>query len=232
MATPSSHMTSPQSFGGVSPQPMPPLDSSAVQQPTPPPTTAATFPSLSAVGELQRPATLPAGVGGAGVGGAAMPAVAPAAAPPSVTAAVLAPTAPVALPALAAQSEPAFAEPAARPDAAAAPPVEPAVAEPAAQPDALSQAEGAVAPTKELLSEVQAVSLSHPWPTENEDLSQMMQGFYIRGDGTLGTVLNGHKVTESQDDHASSKRDQSDDGSTDEVNAPAQPAASAAQPDT
>ena len=54
------------------------------------------------------------------------------------------------------------------------------------------------------LSEVRAVTLGRPWPSEHEDTSHIEQGYYRRDDGTLGKVKNGVKLTDSEDDHSSS----------------------------
>lgn len=65
-------------------------------------------------------------------------------------------------------------------------------------------AEVVQAPTSENLFGEEAVRLGRDWPTEHDDTTYLKRGYYRRDDGSLGKVVNGIKLTESEDDYSSS----------------------------
>ena len=60
------------------------------------------------------------------------------------------------------------------------------------------------APTAENLFGEEAVRLGRDWPTEHDDTTYLKRGYYRRDDGSLGKVVNGIKLSESEDDYSSS----------------------------
>ena len=60
------------------------------------------------------------------------------------------------------------------------------------------------APTEHNLFGEEAVRLGRDWPTEHDDTSHMKRGYYRRDNGSLGKVVGGIKLSESEDDHSSS----------------------------
>ena len=63
----------------------------------------------------------------------------------------------------------------------------------------LSRMEEVQAPTEQNLFGEEAVRLGHDWPTEHDDTSHMKCGYYRRDNGSLGKVVNGIKLSESED---------------------------------
>lgn len=61
------------------------------------------------------------------------------------------------------------------------------------------------APTEDNLRGEEAVRLGRDWPTEHDDTTHLKRGYYRRDNGTLGKVVDGVKVTESEDDYSSSQ---------------------------
>jgi hypothetical protein len=61
------------------------------------------------------------------------------------------------------------------------------------------------APTEDNLHGEEAVRLGLDWPTEHDDTTHMKRGYYQRDNGTLGKVVDGVKLTESEDDYSSSQ---------------------------
>jgi hypothetical protein len=47
--------------------------------------------------------------------------------------------------------------------------------------------------------------LGSDWPTEHDDTTHMKCGYYRKDNGLLGRVVNGVKLTESEDDYSSSQ---------------------------
>lgn len=60
------------------------------------------------------------------------------------------------------------------------------------------------APTEQNLLGEEAVRLGRDWPTEHDDTTRMTHGYYRRDNGSLGKVVDGIKLTESEDDDSSS----------------------------
>lgn len=60
------------------------------------------------------------------------------------------------------------------------------------------------APTEDNLHGEEAVRLGREWPTEHDDTTHLKRGFYRRDNGTLGKVVDGVRLTESEDDYSSS----------------------------
>lgn len=60
------------------------------------------------------------------------------------------------------------------------------------------------APTEQNLFGDEAVRLGRDWPTEHDDTTHMKRGYYRRDNGSLGKVVDGIKLTESEDDYSSS----------------------------
>ena len=60
------------------------------------------------------------------------------------------------------------------------------------------------APTEDNLRGEEAVRLGREWPTEHDDTTHLKRGYYRRDNGTLGKVVDGVKLTESEDDYSSS----------------------------
>ena len=60
------------------------------------------------------------------------------------------------------------------------------------------------APTEQNLFGDEAVRLGRDWPTEHDDTTHLKRGYYRRDDGSLGKVVDGVKLTDSEDDYSSS----------------------------
>ena len=59
------------------------------------------------------------------------------------------------------------------------------------------------APTEQNLLGEEAVRLGRDWPTEHDDTTHIKRGYYRRDNGLLGKVIDGVKLTESDDDYSS-----------------------------
>ena len=60
------------------------------------------------------------------------------------------------------------------------------------------------APTEDNLRGEEAIRLGREWPTEHDDTTHLKRGYYRRDNGTLGKVVDGVRLTESEDDYSSS----------------------------
>ena len=61
------------------------------------------------------------------------------------------------------------------------------------------------APSEQNLLGEEAVMLGRDWPTEHDDTTHLKRGYYRRDNGSLGKVVDGVKITESEDDYSSSQ---------------------------
>lgn len=60
------------------------------------------------------------------------------------------------------------------------------------------------APTEQNLLGEEAVRLGRDWPTEHDETTHMKRGYYRRDNGSLGKVVDGVKLTDSESDYSSS----------------------------
>jgi len=55
-------------------------------------------------------------------------------------------------------------------------------------------------PTEQNLLGEESVRLGRDWPTEHDDTTHLKRGYYRRDNGSLGKVVDGVKLTESEDE--------------------------------